>query len=142
MKRFFVGLFVLILLLCTGCIGPSVEDIDVGQYLEHHSIEEVLDYWCENGEMEQVASVLQDISWNEYYLLYYDDMREMVNKAYAYGYYNGAVREEQHIESVKELLQYEEEYYNAITDAILAGDINAIKDYTEGAYFPEDFLPE
>lgn len=142
MRRFFASFFVLVLLLCTGCIGSSIENIDVDQYLEHHSIEEVLDYWYEIGEMEQVASVLHDISWGEYRLLYYDDMQEVVNKAYAYGYYNGAVREAKHIESVEELLQFEEEYYNAITDAILAGDIDTIKDYTEYSYSPEDFLPE
>lgn len=98
------------------------EDMSVEQFMENHSVEEIAEFFDEQGDLAYVASVFNDTLDKDYYFISAEDAEYMVDYAYAYGYYAGATNE-----------------YD-LEDAVIEQDINEIYAYTAGAVWPDDFL--
>ena len=115
--------FIVYIFLCGiyGMICPP-EDMSVEQFMEHHSVEEIAEFFDEQGDLAYVASVFNEELDKDYYFISAEEAARMVDYAYAHGYYAGATNE-----------------YN-LEDAVRNQDIDEIYDYTSGTVWPDDFL--
>lgn len=130
---------VVIGLVLYALIGPHLkhpaEKMSVETFLYYHTAEEIAEFLSERGELDYLADALADASGGELYSLCRDEADDLVNQAYAYGYYHGAIHEAEY----REEWGYEG-YYQELTDAIHNGDLALVYDYTKGSYCAKDFM--
>ena len=130
---------VLICLVLYALIGPHLkhpaEKMSVETFMYYHTEEEIAEFFSERDELDYLADAVEDASRGELYILGIDEANELVDQAYAYGYYHGAIHESEY----REEWGYEG-YYQELTDAIHDEDLDAVYHYTKGAYHAKDFL--
>ena len=116
-------------------LKAPAEKMSVETFMYYHSAAEIAEYFDDNYELNVLAEAVEDASDGEYYSMYYEEADDLVNQAYAYGYYHGAIRESEYREEWGN-----EGYYQELTDAINNDDFDTIYDYTCGSYSASDFL--